>query len=71
MNILSVVEKPMKFLGSEVTGDNSQSAMFASMKTKLETKLENISKNTLRGQYKLNIYSRYALPSMHYFMSIH
>ena len=56
VNILSVVEKPMKFLGSEVTEDNSQISMFASMKTKLETKLENISKSTLRGEYKLNIY---------------
>ena len=71
VNILSVLEKPMKFLGSEVTGDNSQSAMFASMKTKIETKLENINKSTLRGEYKLNIYSCYALPSMRYFMSVH
>ena len=49
VNILSVLEKPMKFFGSEVTADNSQSAMFASMKTELETKLENINKSTLRA----------------------
>ena len=71
VNILSVLDKHMKFLGSEVTGDNSESAMFSIMKTKLETKLENINKSTLRGEYKLKIYSQYALSSMRYFMSVH
>ena len=71
VKILFVLEKNMKFLESEVTGDSSKSAMFASMKLKLETKLENIHKSTLRGEYKLKIYSQYALPSMRYFMSVH
>ena len=69
--IQSVLDKPMKFLGSEVTRDNSQSAMFAVMSSKLESKLQNINRSTLRGEYKLKIYSRYALPSMRYFMSVH
>ena len=45
--------------------------MFVSIKTKLNQKLENIDSCLLRGEYKLNIYSRYALPSMRYYMSIH
>jgi hypothetical protein len=45
--------------------------MFALMKSKLETKLKNIHRSTLRGEYKLKIYSRYALPSMRYFMNVH
>ena len=54
---ISVLEKNMKFLESEVTGDSSKSAMFASIKLKLESKLENIHKSTLLGEYKLKIYS--------------
>ena len=45
--------------------------MFASIHLKLKTKLENINKSTLRGEYKANIYARYALPSIRYYMSVH
>ena len=69
--ILSVLEKPMKFLGSEVTEDDSPHAMFVKIHSKLETKLDNINKSTLRGEYKANIYARYALPSIRYYMSVH
>ena len=69
--IESVLTKPMKFLGSEVTENNSPNAMFAMIFSKLEIKLENINKSTLRGEHKVNIYARYALPSMRYFMSVH
>ena len=67
----SVLEKPLKFLGSLVEGICKPSAMFAAIMSKLETKLQNIDKSLLRGEYKLNIYSRYALPSMRYFLSVH
>ena len=70
-NIPSVLEKPMKFLGSEVLGNTSPSVIFALMKTKLETKLQNINKSTLRGEHKVKIYVRYALPSMRYYMNVH
>ena len=61
----------MKFLGSVVAGENNPSAMFASLQAKLKQKLENIDKSTLRGEYKVNIYSRYALPSLRFFFSVH
>ena len=67
VSIASVIEKPLKFLGSDVCGTNSPSVMFASIFDKLKTKLENINKSTLRGEYKTQIYSRYALPSMRFF----
>ena len=69
--ISTVIEKPMKFLGSEVQKDNSPHAMFAVLSQKLKSKLENIDKCSLRGEYKANIYVRYALPSLRYFMSVH
>ena len=69
--ISSVIEKPLKFLGSEVQEDNSPHAMFAALSLKLRNKLENIDKCTLRGEYKANLYVIYALPSLRYFMSVH
>ena len=71
VNIASVIEKPMKFLGSEVSGTNSPNAMFASLYSKLKGKLDNIDKSTLRGEHKCNIYSRYALPSIRFYFSLH
>jgi hypothetical protein len=56
-----VIDKPMKFLGSEVTGTNTPSAMFASLLSKLKHKLENIDRSTLRGDINA-IY----IPSMPY-----
>ena len=37
--ISSVIDKPMKFLGSEVTETNTPSAMFASLLSKIETQI--------------------------------
>ena len=51
--------------------DKSPSAKFAPIEEKLRTKLYNINKSSLRGERNLAIYSRYALPSMRYFMSVH
>ena len=61
----------MKFLGSEVAENNNPHARFAMIFSKLETKFENINKSTLRGEPIVNIYARYALLSMRYYMSVH
>ena len=45
--------------------------MFALLEAKLETKLSNTDKSTLRGEHKIAIYSRYALPSLQFYMSVH
>ena len=71
IHIDSVIDKPMKFLGSNLAGDNTPNAMFVKIMSMLELKLKNIHESTLRGEYKLNIYSRYALPSMRYYLSVH
>ena len=69
--ISSIVDKPLKFLGSQVTALNKPQNMFLFLHEKLETKLKNIDASKLRGEYKLNIYSRYALISMRYHLSVH
>ena len=38
INIASVIDKPMKFLGSEVAESNTPKAMFASLYSKLKQK---------------------------------
>jgi hypothetical protein len=71
VNIVSVLVKPMKFLGSELTGDNTPHAMFDLIHSKLKLKLDNIDTCMLRGEYKANIYTRYALPSIRYYLTVH
>ena len=71
VNISSVLVNPLKFLGAILAESNTPSARFELIHQKLKTKLENIDKSSIRGEYKLAIYSRYALPSMRFFMSVH
>ena len=71
MVIASVEDEPMTFLCSEVAGVNSPSEMADQITLKLRNKLENIDRSTLRGEFKANIYSRYALPSMRYYLNVH
>ena len=66
-----IKNKPLKFLGSLVTSLNKPQDMFEFLYEKFEAKLKNIDSCFLRGEYKLNIYSRYALISMRYHLSVH
>ena len=69
--IALVKNKPLKFLGSNVTALNKPNEMFEFLYEKFEAKLKNIDKCSLRGEYKLKIYSNYALISMRYHLSVH
>ena len=64
VQISSVCEKPIKFLGSQISALNKPNEMFQFLYEKLEIKMKNIDDSKLRGEFKLNIYSRYALPSL-------
>ena len=65
-----VKNKPLKFLGSNVTALNKPNEMFQFLSEKFETKLKNIDNCYLRGEHKLKIYSNYALTSMRYHFSV-
>ena len=67
----SVITHPHKFLGSVITPTCSPQDYFREMKQKMEEKLSNIDKAKCRGEYKLAVYERYALPSMRYHLSVH
>ena len=66
-----IKNKPQKFLGSFVTALNKPQEMFEFLSDKLNKKLQNIDNSSLRGEYKVKIYSRYALISMRYHLSVH
>ena len=66
-----IKNKPQKFLGSIVTALNKPQDMFEFLFGKFNKKLQNIDNSYLRGEYKLNLYSRYALISMRYHLSVH
>ena len=69
--IKMIKNKPQKFLGSIVTALNKPQEMFQFLLEKLNKKLQNIDNSSLRGEYKMKIYSRYALISMRYHLSVH
>ena len=71
VSISSVIDEPLKFLGSEITKINTPNALSVLLETKLENELSNVEKSSLRGQHKIDIYSRYALPSRQFYLSVH
>ena len=71
VHIETVHNNPHKFLGSTVTYNNTAKEYFTQFKQILSDKLENIDKSKVRGEHKLAIYERHALPSMRYHLSIH
>lgn len=70
-HIKTMHDDPHKFLGSLITYHNTAKDYFEHFYDILKKKLENINNSEVRGEYKLSIYERYALPSMRYHLSIH
>ena len=66
-----MITHPHKFLGSAITPTCSPSDNFSHLKEKLEEKLANVDKAKCRGEFKLAVYERYALPSLRYHLSVH
>ena len=67
----TVHSNPHKFLGSLVTYTNTTKEYFEHFYKVFEEKLINIDQSRVRGEHKLAIYERHALPSMRYHLSIH
>ena len=64
-------DDPHKFLGSNITERNTPADHFTFLKDKLEVKLANLDKSTVRGEYKVAVYSRYILPYLQFLFSVH
>ena len=71
VNIASILDKPLKFLGSLVTPSNSPEDMFNHVYDKLQSKLTNITLSKIRGELKIQIYKRYLLPSVRFHLMVH
>jgi hypothetical protein len=69
--IETVYTRPHKFLGSIITYTNTPKEYFKHFYEVLEKKLTNIDNSKVRGEHKLAIYERHALPSMRYHLSVH
>ena len=70
-NIDLVREKLEKYLGSLITHTFKSSDHFAFIEKKLKSMLDNISSSLVRNEYKLAVYTRYALPSLRYCLTVH
>ena len=62
---------PHKFLGCVMTFNNTPQDHLNFLKDKLSSKLENIDKTKVRAEYKVAVYTRYALPSLRYHLTVH
>ena len=70
-HVKTLDEDPQKFLGSLVTFSGKTSEIFTMIKDKLNTKLSNIDNCLVRNEYKVNIYSKYFLPSIRFILTVH
>ena len=71
VHIKTVHETPHKFLGATVTFNNTPKEYYDQFNKILTEELNNIDQSKVRGEHKVAIYERHALPSMRYHLSIH
>ena len=67
----SLETDPHKFLGCTMTFNNTPQDHLAFVKEKLSTKLVNLDKTLVRAEYKIAVYTRYALPALRYHLTVH
>ena len=67
----NVKTKPEKFLGSMITFCMKSADAFVFVARKLDNVIENIDASLVRKEYKVATYSRYALPSLRYMLTVH
>ena len=54
-----------------MTFNNTAQDHLGFLKQKLSSKLENLDKTLVRAEYKMAIYTRYALPALRYHLTVH
>ena len=62
---------PHKFLGCIMTHNNTPQDHLKFLLDKLNAKLSNIDKTKVRGEFKVAVYTRYALPALRYHLTVH
>lgn len=71
IQIDNLVNNEHKFLGQILMFENSPSDHFKLLKSKLESKLDNLDSTAIKSEYKLAVYSKYLIPSLRYHFSVH
>ena len=71
-NIINVVEKPTTFLGSIVAGiqKSRKRASNSAFSVALNSHLQHLDDTPVRREYKVWMYRRYVMPSLHYKLSV-
>ena len=71
-SITSIVEKPTTFLGSIVAYNSKSRKKLANsaFSTILTAHLQGLDRAPVRGEYKVWMYRRYVIPSLHYELSV-
>ena len=67
---LSVTDNRFKFLGSLVTDNDNSRSVYEYLSEIITSGLRNIDASSVRSEYKLEIYSRYFLPSLRFHVTV-
>ena len=71
LTISTLYDKPHKYLGFVVTHSASSSAGFSFLRDKLSSILSNIDSSLVHSEYKLKVYTVYALSSLRLHLTVH
>ncbi len=71
VTISTLFDKPHKYLGSVIGHSASSSAGFDFIHNKLSSILSNIDSTLIRSEYKLKVYTTFALPSLRFHLTVH
>ena len=67
----SIKDSPMKFLGACVSFQSTSREGFTFIHNKLESMLMNIESTHIRPEFKVRIYTQYAMPSIRFALTVH
>ena len=66
-----VHEADHKFLGALISFSSNQMVLAEKLERSLLEKLSNLDQTSVRGEFKLNIYKAYVLPSIRFMLTVH
>ena len=67
----SIKDSPMKFLGACVSCQSTSMEGFTFIHNKLESMLKNIESTNIRPEFKVRIYTQYAMSSIRFALTVH
>ena len=71
VTLKSLKDNPEKFLGSNITFEGKSKNIHELVQVKLRSMTENITTCSIRDEFKLKVYTQYAMPSVRYMLTVH